>query len=105
MRKWSLNHLSGSFPVSESNRVELIRECLEETLNPTKLEIVDDSHLHAGHSGHGGAGHFQVHIVSEKFNGLATLARHRLVYSALENMMQTEIHALSIKAQSLDETA
>jgi len=91
--------------VSEPNRVELIRECLEETLNPTELEIVDDSHLHVGHSGHGGAGHFQVHIVSEKFNGLATLARHRLVYSALENMMQTEIHALNIKAQSLDETA
>ena len=91
--------------MSEPNRVELIRECLEETLNPTELEIVDDSHLHVGHSGHGGAGHFQVHIVSEKFNGLATLARHRLVYSALENMMQTEIHALNIKAQSLDETA
>ena len=90
--------------MSETNRVELIRECLEETLNPAQLEIIDDSHLHAGHSGHGGAGHFQVHIVSEKFNGLATLARHRLVYAALENMMQTEIHALSIKAQSLDET-
>ena len=89
--------------MSESNRVELIRECLEETLNPTELEIVDDSHLHVGHSGHGGAGHFQVHIISEKFNGLATLARHRLVYSALENMMQTEIHALSIKAETPNE--
>ena len=89
----------------ESKRIELIRECLETALNPNRLEVVDESHMHAGHSGHGGAGHFQVHIVSEKFNGLATLARHRLVYSALENMMQTEIHALSIKAQSLDETA
>ena len=39
--------------MSELNRVELIRERLEETLNPTQLEIVDDSHLHAGHSGHG----------------------------------------------------
>ena len=89
--------------MSEPNRVELIRECLEKTLNPTELEIVDDSHLHVGHSGHGGAGHFQVHIVSEKFNGLATLARHRLVYSALESMMQTEIHALSIKAETPNE--
>ena len=105
MRKLLLNHLSGSSLVSEPNRVDLIRDYLEESLNPAQLEIIDDSHLHAGHSGHGGAGHFQVHIVSEKFNGLATLARHRLVYSALENMMQTEIHALSIKAQSLDETA
>ena len=105
MKKLSLNHLSGSFLVSDSNRVELIRRHLEEALNPTQLEIIDDSHLHAGHSGHGGAGHFQVHIVSEEFNGVATLARHRLVYSALENLMQTEIHALSIKAQSTDETA
>ena len=90
--------------MSELSRAELIRKYLEETLNPTQLEIIDDSHLHTGHSGHGGAGHFQVYIVSEKFNGLATLARHRLVYSALESMMQTEIHALSIKAQSIDET-
>ena len=91
--------------MSETNRIALIRECLEKTLNPSQLEIIDDSHLHAGHSGHGGAGHFQVYIVSEEFNGVATLARHRLVYSALENLMQTEIHALSIKAQSPDETA
>ena len=104
MRKLLLNHLSGSSLVSEPNRVDLIRDYLEESLNPAQLEIIDDSHLHAGHSGHGGAGHFRVQIVSEKFNGLATLARHRLVYSALENMMQTEIHALSIKAQSPDET-
>jgi BolA protein len=89
--------------VPESKRIELIRECLETALNPNRLEIVDESHMHAGHSGHGGAGHFQVHIVSEKFNGLATLARHRLVYSALENMMQTEIHALSIKAETPNE--
>ena len=49
--------------MSELNRVELNRERLEETLNPTQLEIVDDSHLHAGHSVHCGSGHFQVHIV------------------------------------------
>ena len=90
--------------MSEANRIALIRECLEKTLNPSQLEIIDDSHLHAGHSGHGGAGHFQVHIVSDKFNDLAILARHRLVYSALEKMMQTEIHALSIEARTLDET-
>ena len=87
----------------ESKRIELIRECLETTLNPNRLEIVDESRMHVGHSGHGGAGHFQVHIVSEKFNGLATLARHRLVYSALENMMPAEIHALSIKAETPNE--
>ncbi|MAS83282.1 MAG: BolA family transcriptional regulator [Legionellales bacterium] len=103
-RKSSLSHLSGSFLVSEANRIALIRECLEKTLNPSQLEIIDDSHLHAGHSGHGGAGHFQVRIVSDKFNNLAILARHRLVYSALEKMMQTEIHALSIEARTLDET-
>jgi BolA protein len=89
--------------VSESKRIELIREYLKTALNPSQLEIIDESHRHVGHTGHGGAGHFQVHIISEKFNGLSLLARHRLVYSALENMMHTEIHALSIKAQASSE--
>ncbi len=81
----------------------MIRKYLQAEFAPDDLEVIDDSHLHAGHSGHGGAGHFQVHIVSEKFNNQATLARHRMVYAALENMMQTEIHALSIKALASDE--
>ncbi|MCZ6803371.1 MAG: BolA family transcriptional regulator [Proteobacteria bacterium] len=82
----------------------MIREYLVTEFAPTELNIIDESHLHAGHSGHGGAGHFQVRIVSDKFDGQATLARHRMVYAALENMMNTEIHALSIKALSPTET-
>lgn len=91
--------------MSESKRVEMIRERLEAVFAPGDLEIIDESHLHAGHSGHGGAGHFQVRIVSDKFNGQATLARHRMVYLALDDIMRTEIHALSIKAIASDENA
>ena len=81
----------------------MIREKLEAVFAPSELEIIDESHHHAGHSGHGGAGHFQVHIISEKFNDQATLARHRMVYAALDDLMHTEIHALSIKAIATDE--
>ena len=84
-------------------RVEMIRERLDVEFTPEDLEVIDESHLHSGHSGHGGAGHFQVRIVSEKFNGQATLARHRMVYAALEKLMQTEIHALGINAIASDE--
>jgi BolA family transcriptional regulator, general stress-responsive regulator len=89
--------------VPESKRIEMIRERIESEFAPNELEIIDESHLHAGHSGHGGAGHFQIRIVSDKFKGQATLARHRLVYAALDNLMQSEIHALSIKAIASDE--
>jgi BolA protein len=69
-------------------------------LNPTDLEVIDDSALHAGHAGaQGGAGHFRVRIVSERFRGLALLARHRLVYDTLASLMPEEIHALSIDAR------
>ena len=81
----------------------MIREKLEAVFAPSELEIIDESHQHAGHSGHGGAGHFRVRIISEKFNDQATLARHRMVYAALDDLMPTEIHALSIKAIATDE--
>ncbi len=79
-------------------RVDMIRECINAALEPVELDIVDESHLHAGHTGHGGAGHFRVRIVSEKFEGQAPLARHRLVYAAVASLMPEEIHALSIDA-------
>jgi BolA family transcriptional regulator, general stress-responsive regulator len=90
--------------VPESDRIGMIRHCIESELAPSELEIIDESHMHAGHSGHGGAGHFRVRIVTDKFNGQASLARHRMVYAALDNLMQTEIHALSINAMTPDET-
>lgn len=86
-------------------RVSRIRTLLEEALAPVSLEVVDDSHRHAGHAGaRGGQGHFNVDIVSDAFAGKLPLARHRLVYAALGTMMQTDIHALSIRARTTAET-
>ena len=68
-------------------------------LAPLALEIVDDSHKHAGHAGAAdGRGHFTVKVVSERFSGLPVVRRHRLVYEAVGDMMSTDIHALSIQA-------
>ncbi len=82
----------------ESDRTEMIRGLIEAEFAPIELDIIDESHLHAGHSGHGGAGHFKVRIVSDKFNGQLPLARHRMVYAAVDSLMPAEIHALSIEA-------
>nr|WP_231734469.1 BolA family protein [Lysobacter gilvus] len=74
---------------------------LDAALSPQSLEVVDDSARHAGHAGaRDGRGHFNVDIVSEAFAGLAPLARHRKVYAALGDMMETDIHALSIRARA-----
>ena len=78
-----------------SERVALIRSRLEAAFNPDELEVVDDSHRHAGHAGaRDGRGHFQVRILSREFAGKRTLERHRMVYAALGPLMQTDIHAL-----------
>ncbi|MFN2310151.1 MAG: BolA family protein [Gammaproteobacteria bacterium] len=85
-------------------RVNLIREKLTAALAPVHLEIQDDSAKHAGHAGaRGGGGHFNVQIVSPAFTGKSSIERHRMVYSALGESMQHEIHALSIQALSPDE--
>ncbi len=85
------------------NRIERIRDALA-VLQPTLLDVVDDSHKHAGHEGaRDGRGHFTVRIVSPAFAGKAPLARHRAVYAALGEMMQTDIHALAIEARTPDE--
>ena len=81
------------------DRVALIRARLEEAFSPDSLDIVDDSHRHAGHAGaKDGRGHFLVRIVSGRFTGAKTLERHRMVYAALGTLMQTDIHALSVTA-------
>ena len=85
-------------------RVEKIRQLLEKAFAPESLDVDDDSHMHAGHEGaKGGLGHFSVSIVSAKFNGMRVIARHRAVYDALGDMMQTDIHALAIDAVASDE--
>ena len=101
--------MSGSWteadiPRLNPERVERIRSLLMDALAPDAIEVTDDSHKHAGHAGaRGGQGHFSVEIVSAAFTGMLPLARHRLVYAALGDMMQTDIHALSIRARTPDE--
>ena len=83
---------------------EVIVSRLREHLSAESVEIEDQSHLHAGHVGAaGGGGHYEVTIVASCFKGLNTLARHRLVYEAVGELMKKEIHALSIQAYSAEE--
>lgn len=74
------------------------------SLQPVKLELIDDSHLHAGHAGaRAGGGHYRLNIVSDAFQGKNTVARHRIIYDALGELMRKEIHALAIQARSPEE--
>jgi len=83
----------------EANRTERLRERLQAELNPSVLDITDDSHLHAGHAGNTGGSHYTVKIVSSRFEGLKLVMRHRLVYDAVHDMInKAEIHALAINA-------
>lgn len=85
------------------SRIEQMRTLLG-ALHPTQIEIVDESHKHAGHEGaRSGGGHYTLHIVSAEFAGKPTLARHRMIYSALGEMMKQEIHAVNIQAYTPQE--
>lgn len=77
-----------------------IEHRLQAELMPTLLEIRDDSAQHAGHAGAREGGHFHVTVVSDRFTGLQRLARHRLVYHCLSDLMQRGIHALTIDARA-----
>ena len=80
-----------------------IEAALRTALAPARLEVVDDSHLHAGHAGALEGRHFTVRLTCEAFEGLGRVARHRLVYSALHGLIAQGIHALAIEARSPDE--
>jgi len=81
-----------------TDRIERIRAALTAALAPIVLDVRDDSAKHKGHAGaRDGRGHYFVHIVSAAFEGMAPLARHRAVYAALGEMMQTDIHALQLR--------
>lgn len=85
-------------------RLVQIRQRLTQELSPELIEIEDESHLHAGHAGaRDGRGHFRLMVVADAFSGLSRIQRHRLVFDALGQLMQTDIHALSIQAFSPDE--
>ncbi len=80
-------------------REQALRERLAAEFAPVELSITDESHLHAGHAGAaGGASHFRVRIVSEAFRGLSPVARHRLVYAAVSELLKNDIHALALEA-------
>ena len=75
-----------------------------EVLSPDSIELIDDSEKHAGHEGEkGGGGHFELIIVSPLFEGKSSQARHRMIHAALGEMLEREIHAISIKAYTPDE--
>ena len=81
----------------------LLRERLS-GLKPSRLEVIDDSAKHAGHEGaRSGGGHYRLLIVSDEFSGKSTVTRHRLIYSALDDLMRSKIHALSIQSLAPDE--
>ncbi|MEO5734904.1 MAG: BolA family protein [Rubrivivax sp.] len=75
-----------------------IRTLLQEALQPTELQVQDDSHLHAGHAGAREGRHFTVRLTSPRFDGLSRLARHRLVYDSLGSLSAQGVHALAIVA-------
>lgn len=82
------------------NRIEAMQSRLN-ALEPISLQVIDESAQHAGHAGaRDGGGHFVLHIVSALFAGKSTVARHRMVYSALGEMMKRDIHALTIEAKT-----
>lgn len=90
--------------MTPAERPAAIRAALEAAFAPLALEVVDDSHRHAGHAGaRDGRGHFNVAIVSRCFAGMSPLARHRAVYAALGELMTTDIHALAIVARTPEE--
>jgi BolA protein len=85
-------------------RTEMIRERLQQSLQPDHLEIIDESAKHAGHAGAaGGGGHYIIHIVAGAFRDKPLIQRHRLVYDAVDDMMHSDIHALSIQAKAPEE--
>jgi BolA protein len=83
-----------------------IKARLEEALKPTRLDIVDESHLHAGHSAQAQAGesHFRVLVVSPEFAGKSRLARHRIVNELLADQLASKVHALAIHAYAPGES-
>ncbi len=81
-------------------RIARMRALLEAAFQPTRLEIEDESALHAGHAGAGKGGHFRVTIVAPAFAGVSRVAAHRMIHRALAEMFPDEIHALAIRASA-----
>ncbi|WP_375203269.1 BolA family protein [Hyphococcus sp.] len=84
-----------------------IQQKLTEALKPERLEVTDESHLHAGHAGarEGGQSHFRLLIVASAFEGLTRVARQRMVNDVLREELQGQIHALAMKTLTPEEAA
>ena len=90
--------------MTATTRDERLRARIVAALAPLHLALTDDSGAHTGHPGAaGGAGHYTVVVVSARFAGLPLVARHRLVYDAVGDLMPNEVHALAITAYAPDE--
>ena len=92
-----------SVGASRSDRIEAK---LRAALEAESVEVVDESHLHAGHAGaRSGKGHFRVRVVSERFAGLSRIPSQRLVFAALAEEMESDIHALAMQTLTPEEAA
>jgi BolA protein len=92
--------MSQAFNTGTGITAEAIRQRLAQLLAPTQLEVIDESFAHAGHAGADGTGygtHFRVRIASPMFAGRSRVARHRLVYDALQEFVERGLHALAIE--------
>ena len=90
--------------MNTEERLAEIKKRLEIALAPESMQLEDEGHKHVGHEGaKGGLGHFQLLIVSDHFKGKSLIQRHRLIYQAMGELMQSDIHALSIDAYTPDE--
>ena len=86
------------------DRVKLITDRLIAVLSPESIEVIDEGHKHVGHAGaQSGKGHFELNIVAASFSDQNLVARHRMIYDALAELMDNEIHALSINAYAPEE--
>ena len=90
--------------MNSEQRLAEIRARLQAALSPESLHVQDEGHMHVGHEGaKDGRGHFRVLVVSDHFRGKTLIQRHRLIYQAMGDLMQTDIHALAIDAWTPDE--
>ena len=95
--------VAGQAPAAPGGLAAEIEARVRAALTPDSLQLRDDSALHAGHAGAREGGHYYLEIVSLRFAGLPRVARHRLVYDALADLMKKGIHALAIDARAPDE--
>ena len=80
-----------------------VKELLKKCFNTTRIEIIDDSKNHVGHSGNSGGAHLNLEIVSVDFEGLTRIERHKFIYKCLEGFIPVKIHALKVLALSPSE--